>query len=63
VFTFPKSAKKQLVVQNENIPNTNDNLFEEKSKKIISHYETVFTRYAKHGNKSKKYLNVSENGT
>jgi TRAP-type uncharacterized transport system substrate-binding protein len=31
VFTFPKSAKKQLVVKNENIPNTNDNLSEEKS--------------------------------
>ena len=44
VFTFPKSAKKQLVVQNENIPNTNDNLSEEKSKKIISHYETVIVK-------------------
>jgi hypothetical protein len=44
VFTFPKSAKKQLVVKNENIPNTNDNLSEEKSKKIISHYETVIVK-------------------
>jgi hypothetical protein len=39
-----KSAKKQLVVKNENIPNTNDNLSEEKSKKIISHYETVIVK-------------------
>jgi hypothetical protein len=44
VFTFPKSAKKQLVVKNENIPNTNDNLSEEKSKMIVSHYETVIVR-------------------
>ena len=44
VFTFPKSAKKQLVVKNENIPNTNDNLSEEKSKKIVSHYETVIVK-------------------
>jgi hypothetical protein len=44
VFTFPKSAKKELVVKNENIPNTNDNLSEEKSKKIISHYETVIVK-------------------
>ena len=44
VFTFPKSAKKQLVVKNENIPNTNDNLSEEKSQKIISHYETVIVK-------------------
>jgi hypothetical protein len=44
VFTFPKSAKKQLVVKNENIPNTNDNLSEGKSKKIISHYETVIVK-------------------
>jgi hypothetical protein len=44
VFTFPKSAKKQLVVQNGNILNTNDNLSEEKSKKIISHYETVIVK-------------------
>jgi hypothetical protein len=36
--------KKQLVVKNENIPNTNDNLSEEKSKKIISHYETVIVK-------------------
>jgi hypothetical protein len=41
VFTFPKSAKKQLVVKNENIPNTNDNLSEEKSKKNVSHNKTV----------------------
>ena len=33
-----------MVVQNENIPNTNDNLSEEKSKKIISHYETVIVK-------------------
>ena len=46
VFIFPKSSKKQLVVKNENIPNsnTNDNLSEEKSKKIISHYETVIVK-------------------
>ena len=44
MFTFPKSAKKQLVVQNENIPNTNDNLSEEKSKKIILQYETVIVK-------------------
>ena len=44
VFTFPKSAKKQLVVTNENVPNTYDNLSEEKSKKIISHYQTVIVK-------------------
>ena len=33
-----------MVVKNENIPNTNDNLSEEKSKKIISHYETVIVK-------------------
>ena len=44
LFTFPKSAKKQLVVKNENIPNTNDNLSEEKSKKSVSHYETVIVK-------------------
>ena len=41
---FQKVPKKQLVVKNENIPNTNDNLSEEKSKKIISHYETVIVK-------------------
>jgi hypothetical protein len=44
VFTFPKSVKKQLVVKNENIPNTNDNLSEEKSKMIVSHFETVIVK-------------------
>ena len=43
-FTFPKSAKKQLVVKNENIPSTKDDLSEEKSQKIISHYETVIVK-------------------
>ena len=38
---FQKVPKKQLAVKNENVPNANDNLSEEKSKKIISHYETV----------------------
>jgi hypothetical protein len=47
VFTFPKSAIKQLVVKNENIPNTNDNLSEEKSKMIVSHFETVIVKLIK----------------
>ena len=33
-----------MVVKNENIPNTNDNLSEEKSKKIILQYETVIVK-------------------
>ena len=33
-----------MVVKNENISNTNDILSEEKSKKIISHYETVIVK-------------------
>ena len=45
VFTFSKSAKKKtLTVKKENVPNTNDNLSEEKSKKIIAHYETVIVK-------------------
>ena len=39
MFTFPNSATKQLVVKYENIY-----LSEEKSKKIISHYETVIVK-------------------
>jgi hypothetical protein len=47
VFTFPKSAKKPLVVKNENIPNTNDNLSDEKSKKNVSHNKTVIVKLRK----------------
>ena len=41
---FQKVPKKTLTVKKENVPNTNDNLSEEKSKKIISHYETVIVK-------------------
>jgi hypothetical protein len=30
---------------------------------FINIKKKIFTRYAKYGNKNKKYLNVSENGT
>jgi DNA-binding transcriptional regulator GbsR (MarR family) len=56
VFTFPKSAKKQLVVKNENIPNTNDNLSEEKSKKNVSHNKTVIVKLRKELSQQRQLL-------
>ena len=45
-----------MVVKNENIPNTNDNLSEEKSKKIISHYETVIVKLMEELNQQRQLL-------
>jgi hypothetical protein len=41
---FQKVPKESWLLKNENIPNTNDNVSEEKSKKIISHYKTVIVK-------------------
>jgi hypothetical protein len=56
LFPFPKSAKRELVVKNENIPNTNDNVSKEKSKKIISHYKTVIVKLREELSQQRQWL-------
>jgi hypothetical protein len=45
-----------LVVKNENVLNTNDNVSEEKSKKIISHYETVIVKLSEELSQQRQLL-------